>query len=137
MTNAAATYDVVEVMTDDSELLVLSIGFVSASDPLDVLHIVGSKSVAAEQLRRCEEDALYLERTDQSLACTGEVETIVCNAASITVRLSEEGARLLELGKTTCFTFERRPELRAIATDLLTRMKAAGHIEIGIEEVGG
>lgn len=80
MTDTAATYDVVEVTIDDSELLVLSIGFVSASDPLDVLHIVGSKSVARDQLRR-HEDALYLERTDQSLACTGEVETIVCNAA--------------------------------------------------------
>lgn len=54
----------------------------------------------------------------------------------ITLRLSEEGARLLELGKTTRFIFERRPELRAIATDLLARMKAAGHTEIGIAEVG-
>jgi hypothetical protein len=128
-----AEFEIDEVMVDDGDLLVLSLGFVSAQEPLDVLHFVSGKSLSGIVPRPIE-DELYIERTDQSLACAGEVIQLDCGGRSITLALTEKGAMLLALGRVTRFRFERRPELLAVAVRQLGRMAAAGHANISISE---
>lgn len=115
--------DVVEVHGGgDDGLLWLSLGFVSAHDPLDVLHIACGRQMTGDAA--C--DALYLERTDQDLACSGEVRELRIGAMALELALSPAGARALALPERVRFTFHAQPGLHAQAAAQLARMTAAG-----------
>lgn len=118
------TFDVAELfLGNDDGLLWLSLGFASMGEPLDVLHIVCGKAATGVP----EEDALYLERTDQDLACTGQVLALEVGDHALALRLTPEGASALELHADTGFTFGTQPGLFAQAAAQLARMAAAGH----------
>lgn len=118
---------IVEVQSGDGDgLLWLSLGFVSAHDPLDVLHIACGLQATGDADR----DALYLERTDQDLACSGEVRELKVGATDIELVLSSAGARALALSERTRFTFDGQPGLHARAVAQLARMVAAGQARI-------
>lgn len=134
MAEGAQRFAVEEVLVENGDLLVLSLGFQSAGEPLDVLHVVSGTAFSG-WLPRPVEDELYLERTDQSLACTGGVERIVCGEAEITVMLTAQAAELLHLGRITHFVFEMRPDLYARAVDQLAAMARVGRSEIAITPV--
>lgn len=112
-----------EVMTGaDDGLLWLSLGFASTQDPLDVLHI----ACGAAQTGDAEADALYLERTDQGLACTGQVLQLQAKGGLIDLHLTPAGAAALQLAEHTRFGFSDQPALHAQALVQLARMAAAG-----------
>lgn len=115
--------DVVEVHSGEGDgLQWLSLGFVSEHDPLDVLHIACGQQATGDAA--C--DALYLERTDQDLACSGEVRALRIGAMAIELALSPAGAQALALPEYVRFTFHAQPGLHAQAAAQLARMAAAG-----------
>ena len=126
MESGVGGFDIEEVFTEDGDLLVLSLGFASARDPLDILHVACGRQRGGHQPPRGE-DQLYLERTDQDLACDGrEVIRLAARLDHVELALSEEGARLLQLPRLVRFRFGARPELFSIALAQLKAMAAAG-----------
>jgi len=115
--------DIVEVHSGDGNgLLWLSLGFVSAHDPNDVLHIACGQQATGDP----DDDALYLERTDQDLACSGEVRALRIGVTTVELTLSPKGAQALALPERVRFTFRQCPGLRAPVVAQLARMAAAG-----------
>ena len=131
MAGEAGRFEVEEVLVENGDLIVLSLGFASAGEPLDVLHIVSGTVLSGRQPRLVE-DELYLERTDQSLACTGGVDRITCGDGEIIVALTTQAAELLQLSRITCFAFAVRPELYSLAVGQLAAMAETGRSEIVI-----
>jgi len=126
-------FEIEEVFTEERDLLVLSLGFSSASDPLDVLHLACGRQIDGHQPPRVE-DLLYLERTDQDLACDGrEVVRLAGRRDHVELVLSEAGARLLQLPEIVRFHFDARPELLPVALARLRAMAAAGQDSIVID----
>ncbi len=126
-------FEIEEVFTENGDLLVLSLGFASAGDPLDILHIACGRQRGRHQPPQVE-DLLYLERTDQDLACDGrEVIRLVARLDHVELALSEEGARLLQLPRLVQFRFGSRPGLLAIALTQLKAMAAAGQECVAID----
>lgn len=124
-----ALYEVAEVFSgDDNGLLWLSLGFIS-SEPLDVLHI----ACGATATGVAEEDALYLERNDQDLACSGQVLSLVAGDGRIAFSLTPEGASSLGLPAQTRFGFKQHPALFAPAAAQLARMRASGQACIVVQ----
>jgi len=124
-----AQYEVMELFSGDSDgLLWLSLGFIS-SDPLDVLHIACGKTATGV----AGEDALYLERADQSDACSGQVLALVARQGCIALSLTQEGASSLQLQQHTRFTFNEQPVLFASAEAQLARMRASGQTCIVVQ----
>jgi len=124
----ATVFDVVELFVgDDDGLLWLTLGFVSLGEPLDVLHIVCGRTPTGIP----EEDALYLERTSQDLACSGEVVALAVRSDGLALTLTPEGAGALDLPAHTRFTFKAQPALFAQAASHLAQMAAVGHACIG------
>jgi hypothetical protein len=74
-----------------------------------------------------EEDALYLERTSQDLACSGEVLALAVRGEGLALALTPEGAGALDLPEHTRFDFEAQPALFAQAAVHLAQMAAVGH----------
>lgn len=107
---------------DGDGLLWLSLGFASADDPLDVLHF----ACGADPTGDGEVDALYLERTDQDLACNGQVLQLLAGQESIHLHLTPTGASALRLAEHSCFDFTAQPALYTRALAQLARMAAAG-----------
>ena len=98
--------DIVEVHSGDGDgLLRLRLGFVSAHDPLDMLHIACGRQATGDA--GC--DALYLERTDQDLACSGEVPGLRVGAMDLELAVSPAGALVLALRERVRFTFQAQP----------------------------
>lgn len=125
-------FEVEEVFTEHPELIVLSLGFASAHDPLDVLHFACGHQRSGRQPLPVE-DLLYVERTDQSLACDGrEVVGLTGYGDHIELRLTGEGARLLGLAPCTRFGFNAHPELRAPALAQIEAMARAGQPSVGL-----
>lgn len=125
-------FEVEEVFTEHPELIVLSLGFASAHDPLDVLHFACGHQRSGRQPPPVE-DLLYVERTDQSLACDGrEVVGLTGYGDHIELRLTGEGARLLGLAPCTRFGFNAHPELRAPALAQIEAMARAGQPSVGL-----
>lgn len=125
-----AEIDIVEVHAGDGDgLLWLSLGFVSAHDPLDVLHIACGQQPTGDA--GC--DTLYLERTDQDLACSGEVRELRIGALDLDLALSPAGAQALALPERIRFTFRAQPGLHAQAAAQLARMAAAGQACIVVD----
>lgn len=119
-------FEVEAPFTEDGHLLVLSLGFASAGDPLDILHIACGRQRGSRQPPRVE-DLLCLERTDQDLACAGrEVIRLAARLDHVELALSEDDARLLQLPRLVQFRFGSRPELLPIALAQLNAMAAAG-----------
>ncbi|MGJ7605069.1 hypothetical protein ACSFA7_12035 [Variovorax sp. LT1R20] len=117
-------FDVVELFAgDDDGMLWLTLGFASLGEPLDVLHIVCGKMPTGI----LEEDALYLERTSQDLACSGEVLALAVRSDGLALVLTPEGAGALELPEHVRFTFRAQPALFAQAVGMLVQMAALGH----------
>ncbi|MDP9989984.1 hypothetical protein J2W28_000636 [Variovorax boronicumulans] len=124
-------FDVVELFVgDDDGMLWLTLGFASLGEPLDVLHIVCGKTPTGI----LEEDALYLERTSQELACSGEVLAIALQGEGLVLALTPEGAGALELPEHVRFTFKAQPALFAQAVEMLAQMEAVGHACITVRE---
>lgn len=120
---ADATFDVAELfLGDDDGLLWLTLGFASPAEPLDVLHIACGKAATGV----AEEDALYLERTDQDLACSGQVLTLAVRDGGVALSVTPEGAAALDLQLHTRFTFNEHPSLFTQAAAQLGRMAACG-----------
>lgn len=116
-------FDIVEAQSGDGDgMLWLSLGFVSTHDPLDVLHIACGQQTTGDA--GC--DALYLERTDQDLACSGEVRELRVGAMNVELVLTPAGAQALSLPEHVRFTFHGQPGLHAQAAAQLARMAAAG-----------
>ena len=133
MEKGVIDFDIGEVFTEDGDLLVLSLGFASASDPLYVLHLACGRRHSGHQPPRVE-DLLYLERTDQDLACDGrEVVRLAVRRDHVELVLSEEGARLLRLPEIVRFRFGAHPELFPVALAQLRAMAAAGQDRIVID----
>ena len=133
MESEAHGFEIEEVFTEEGDLLVLSLGFSSASDPLDVLHLACGRQSDGHQPPRVE-DLLYLERTDQDLACDGrEVVRLAGRRDHVELVLSAAGARLLQLPQTVRFRFDARPELLPLALAQLGAMAAAGQDRIVID----
>lgn len=107
---------------DGDGLLWLSLGFASAHDPLDVLHFACGAAATGDG----EADALYLERTDQELACNGQVLQLLAGQESIHLHLTPAGACALRLAEHSHFDFTTRPALYAQALAQLARMATAG-----------
>lgn len=125
-------FEVEEVFTEHPELIVLSLGFASAHDPLDVLHFACGRQRSGRQPPPAQ-DLLYVERTDQSLACDGrEVVGLTGHGDHIELRLTDEGARLLGLAPCTRFGFNAHPELRAPALAQIEAMARAGQPNVGL-----
>lgn len=119
----ASHFAIAEVMAgDDNGLLWLSLGFASAHDPLDVLHIACGAAPTGD----AEADALYLERTDQDLACSGEVLQLHAAGDHLALHLTPAGAAALRLGEHTRFDFATQPGLYAQAVAQLARMANGG-----------
>ena len=119
-------FDVEEVFTEQGELLVLSLGFASAHDPLDVLHFACGPERSG-QVPPPLADLLYVERTDQSLACDGRAVVALRGLADyIELVLNDEGASLLQLAHRTRFRFDTHPELLPLALAQLVAMASAG-----------
>ena len=133
MENDADGFEIAEVSTENGDLLVLSLGFSSASDPLDVLHLACGRQSDGHQPPRVE-DLLYLERTDQDLACDGrEVVQLAGRRDHVELVLSEAGVRLIRLPQIVRFRFDARPELLPVALAQLRAMAAAGQDRIVID----
>ena len=131
---ADATFDVAELfLGDDDGLLWLTLGFVSPAEPLDVLHIACGKVATGV----ADEDALYLERTDQDLACSGQVLALAAHEGGVLLRLTAEGAAALGLPLHTRFTFLEHPELLAQAAAQLAQMAACGQSCIAVHDAAG
>ncbi|WP_071287120.1 hypothetical protein [Mycolicibacterium llatzerense] len=130
MAVTAEEFEVEEVFTEHGEVLVLSLGFASARDPLDVLHLACGRKTGGSQ-PPATEHLLYLERTDQDEACDGhEVLGLVGQAGHIELALTDEGARLLQFAATVRFRFNRHPELLPVALAQLKAMSEAGQDRI-------
>ena len=124
--------DIIEVHAGAGDgLLWLSLGFVSAHDPFDVLHIACGQQPTGDA--GC--DALYLERTDQDMACSGEVRELRIGALDLDLALSPAGAQALALPERIRFTFHAQPGLHAQAAQL-ARMASAGQACIVIDGGG-
>lgn len=131
---AETTFDVEELFVgDDDDLLWLTLGFASPAEPLDVLHIVCGKTATG----LADEDALYLERTDQDLACSGQVLALTASKTTLALRLTAEGAAALRLPTHTRFTFNENPALFAQAAVQLAQMAACGQACIAVHEADG
>lgn len=129
MKPGGAQHEVTEVFSgDDDGLLWLTLGFTSP-DPHDVLHIACGKTATGV----AGEDELYLERTDQDLACSGQVLALAAGEGCIALSLTPEGASSLKLGEHTCFTFNEHPALLALARVQLAQMRASGQACITIQ----
>ena len=125
--------DIVEVHSGDGDgLLRLRLGFVSAHDPLDMLHIACGRQATGD----ADCDALYLERTDQDLACSGEVPGLRVGAMDLELAVSPAGALVLALRERVRFTFQAQPGLLAQAVAQLARMAAAGQACIAFGKDG-
>lgn len=116
-------FQVEEVMTESGDWLALSLGFVSPNDPLDILHFVTGINPDGKM-------PLYVERTDQSLSCIGQVIRLACEEGGITLSLTEQGARSLRLEPMVRFSFEGHPELLAVAARQLAAIGRAGHADV-------
>lgn len=122
--HAVTAFEVVELFIgDDDGMLWLSLGFASLAEPLDVLHIVCGTTATGIP----EEDALYLERTDQDLACSGQILALVARDGGLALTLTPEGALALELPAHTHFTFNEHPALFTQTVAHLKKMAAIGH----------
>ena len=131
---AAACFQVEEIFTEQGDLLVLSLGFVSPDDPLDTLHFACGRTRSGAEPPSLE-DLLYVERTDQSLACdVNEVLRLACHRDRLELTLTEAGAEALDLPKHTVFRFDEHPKLLADATAILAAMRSAGQKQILIAE---
>lgn len=123
-------FEVEEVFTEHEDLIVLSLGFVSAHDPLDILHFSCARQCSGIEPPPVE-DLLYVERTDQSLGCDGrEVIGLIGHGDSIELLLTEEGARQLGLGLRTRFGFNVHPALHAVAIGQIEAMAKAGQSNV-------
>lgn len=126
------SFQVEEVFTEQNELLVLSLGFVSPEDAFDVIHIVCGRERSGQQPVPIE-DLLYIERTDQDRACDGrDVLSLLAHGSGIELGLTQAGARLLGLAESTAFLFDRQPALFAAATEILAAMVRAGQDQISV-----
>ncbi|OJU47016.1 MAG: hypothetical protein BGN99_30125 [Alphaproteobacteria bacterium 65-37] len=136
--NDAATapcdVEVEEVLTEHDTLVVLSLGFASAHDPLDVLHIVCGRHRSGREPPPLE-DELYIERSDQSLACDGrDVIHLAGHSNHIELALSDAGMSALALPHCTRFRFDTHPELLPIARHQLAAMIRAGQPKVSLQE---
>lgn len=132
-THPPQTFQVEEVSTEHDELLVLSLGFVSEHDPLDVLHFACGRQRSGIEPPPVG-DELYVERTDQGLACDGrEVLSLTGRGDHIELVLSEAGMRLLALERCTHFRFDAHPELLAAARQQLAAMAQAGQRNVSLQ----
>ncbi|WP_460483523.1 hypothetical protein [Comamonas humi] len=123
-------FEVEEVFTEHDDLIVLSLGFVSGHDPLDIRHFSCPHRCSGIKPPPVE-DLLYVERTDQSLACDGrEVIGLIGHGDSIELLLTEEGARQLGLGLRTCFGFNVHPALHTVAIVQIEAMARAGQSNV-------
>jgi hypothetical protein len=129
---AGAPFQVEEVFAEENDLLVLSLGFVSAENPLDVIHIVCGREKSGREPPPVE-DLLYIERTDQSLACDGrDVVSLAGYDDRIVLALTPEGARTLSLSERTVFRFDQHPDLIASAIGILAAMVSAGQEQVTV-----
>lgn len=130
MAQSSGTFEVEEVFTEQHDLLVLSLGFISPENPLDILHFACGRTRSGE-IPPPIEDLLYIERTDQDLACDSrDLLTLAATAEGIALHLTEAGAEALRLPQQTLFRFDRHPHLLPQAAALLTAMSAAGQEQV-------
>lgn len=122
----AVCFQVEEVFAEENDLLVLSLAFASPEDPLDIVHIACGRARSGSSPPPAE-DLLYVERTDQSLACDGrDVLRLVGHADRIELVLTEAGADALGLPTHTAFRFDACPTLLSEAISILSAMVSAG-----------
>lgn len=130
MAQSPGTFQVEEVFTEQGDLLVLSLGFISPENPLDILHFACGRTHSGQTPPPIE-DLLYIERTDQDLACDGrDLVTLTATPDAIALHLTEAGAKTLRLPQQTLFRFDRHPHLLPQATALLSAMAAAGQAQV-------
>jgi hypothetical protein len=130
MAQSPGTFQVEEVFTEQHDLLVLSLGFISPENPLDILHFACGNKHSGE-IPPPIEDLLHIERTDQDLACDSrDLITLAATTEGIALHLTEAGAEALRLPQQTLFRFDQHPHLLPQATDLLAAMAAAGQAQV-------
>ncbi|KRD77565.1 Imm10 family immunity protein [Lysobacter sp. Root983] len=116
------TYPIEEVHSGEDDCLWVSLGFVSESDPLDVLHIVCAYEVEPQD-REHGMDAIYLERDDQSRGGYGGAQRILVDERAVEVRLNETGRALLEFEDSLCLLWPAELAGKAEALRILERMR--------------
>ncbi|KRD34220.1 hypothetical protein ASE35_10870 [Lysobacter sp. Root916] len=116
------TYPIEEVHSGEDGCLWVSLGFVSESDPLDVLHIVCAYEVEPQD-REHGMDAIYLERDDQSRGGYGGAQRILVDERAVEVRLNEAGRALLEFEDSLCLLWPAELAGKAEALRILGRMR--------------
>lgn len=126
-------FEVCEIFTENNELISLSLGFESHDDPYDILHIVSGKSLSNSTPKPLE-DNLYLERTDQSLSCTGEVVSIKVENQLIKIEFTEVGSLSLGFDRVVEFSFSDFPEFFERAVNSLKLIASVGHQEIILQQ---
>ncbi|MCQ4632572.1 hypothetical protein GB927_021190 [Shinella sp. CPCC 100929] len=130
MAQSSGTFEVEEVFTEQHDLLVLSLGFISPENPLDILHFACGRTRSG-QIPPLIEDLLYIARTDQDLACDSrDLIALAATPEGIALHLTEAGAEALRLPQQTLFRFDRHPHLLPQAAALLTAMSAAGQEQV-------
>lgn len=129
-----ACFQVEEVFTEENDLLVLSLGFASPEDPLDIIHFACGRRRSGSSPPPAE-DLLYVERTDQSLACDSrDVLRLAGYADRIELVLTQAGTDALKLPARTVFRFNKYPALLGAAITVLTAMVIAGQTQVAIDD---
>jgi len=96
-------YTLVEIASGiEEECLWVSLGFTSALEEHDVLHIVCATNVDAQDRELGMAD-LYLERFDQAYCCYGGAESVVVTANQIEVPLNHKGCEALDFEGVVVF----------------------------------
>lgn len=125
-----ACFQVGEVFTEENDLLALA----SPEDPLDIIHFACGRERSGSSPPLAE-DLLYVERTDQSLACDGrDVLRLTGYSGRIKLVLTQAGADALKLPAHTVFRFDQYPALLGAAITVLTAMVTAGQTQVAIED---
>lgn len=118
------TYRIEEAQSgeEDGEYLWVTLGFASEENSLDVLHIVCSCEIEAQD-RAGGMDAIYLERDDQSRGGYGGAERIAVGERSVEVVFNAAGLRDLEFSEGLILHWPAELAGKAEALRILARMR--------------
>ncbi|MBO9629689.1 MAG: hypothetical protein J7516_09665 [Shinella sp.] len=107
----AVCFQVEEVFAEENDLLVLSLAFASPEGPLDIVHIACGRARSGSSPPPAE-DLLYVERTDQELACDGRDVLRLADRIELGSRKPAADALSLPAHTHTLFRFDKSSSAR-------------------------
>lgn len=118
------TYPIEEVHSgEDEDCLWVSLGFASAGQPADVLHIVCARTPDAQD-RALGMAEIYLERDDQSRGGYAGADRILAGADAVAVELNAAGRERLAFDAPLRLTWPAALAGKDAALAVLARMSA-------------